>query len=200
MSESENVPDIISENVPDTIKWKAHWNIYKFPKETDHNRLIERSKALSDKGLSIDDVRKMGFDPYAIEQIPANISLKVARNTIMTYIAKTAVASRLWTSSLAYLFVGTHSTAASYTQSGLLGASGSRAKYKMDTGYPTVSSNTATWRSTFTSLTANFAWKEYSLRSTNTQTSGKALNRVSLSKGTKASGETWTLQLTITLT
>jgi hypothetical protein len=191
--------DSSDKTVSEGLGYKPMWTITKYKKETDPGKIAVRSKMLQ-AGLTVEDMRNVGFDPYAVEQVPHNISLKVGRAQVCTVLSKTAVASTRWSSGIAYLFVGTHSTAASYTQSGLLAAAGSRAKYKMDTGYPSVSSNTITWRSTFTTNTANFAWKEYSLRNSTTQTTGKALNRVASSKGTKVNGETWTLQLVITVT
>ena len=193
--------DSEDKNVSEGFSYKPLWTIFKFPKEENTEKLKLRSKLLQSPTLGIEDMRALGFDPYAVEQIPANTSLKLGRKQVCNLIAKASAYTK-WSSSIAYLFVGTHSSTESYSQSKLFATvgTGSCARYSMDSGYPTVSSNVITWRSTFTSLTANFAWKEYSLRNKNVQTTGIALNRLQSSKGTKVSGETWTLQLQITVT
>ncbi len=52
------------------------------------------------------------------------------------------------------------------------------------------------WRATFGSGDANEAWNEYAVD--NGAAAHKLLNRKVESKGTKVSGETWTLSLQIT--
>jgi len=54
------------------------------------------------------------------------------------------------------------------------------------------------FRSTYQSAEGNFAWNEFTVSNTNSDT-GKNMNRVVTSKGTKVSGEVWTLSLKITL-
>jgi hypothetical protein len=67
----------------------------------------------------------------------------------------------------------------------------------MDTNYPARTGQTAEWRATFGSGDANYAWEEYTVVNASSD-SGKNLNRKTASKGTKSSGETWTLSLQIT--
>jgi len=100
-----------------------------------------------------------------------------------------------WDASNARLGVGNSNTAADPSQTGLLGAN--KAFKGMDTGYPARSSQTAEWRATFGTSEANFAWEEYTVVNA-ADDSGKNLNRKVESKGTKVSGETWTLSLKIT--
>jgi hypothetical protein len=52
-------------------------------------------------------------------------------------------------------------------------------------------------RSVFGSADANYAWNEFSVR--NGATADKNMNRKVEAQGTKASGQTWTLDLQITL-
>lgn len=99
-----------------------------------------------------------------------------------------------WDNTNAYLGTGTSNTAAQATDVGLLGSPVYKA---MDSTYPQRSNQTAIWRSTFGTSDANQAWEEFTVSNTNSNT-GKNLNRKVESKGTKASGETWTLQLQIT--
>ena len=95
----------------------------------------------------------------------------------------------------AYLGVGESTTAAAAGQTDLQGASKT---YKaMEASYPSISGQTVTFRSVFGSDDANNAWQEFTVAN---GSSGAAdnLNRKVDDQGTKASGQTWTLDLAIT--
>lgn len=95
----------------------------------------------------------------------------------------------------AQLGVGDSSAAEAATQTGLQGTS---TLYKgMEAGYPQRSGQTVTFRSVFTGTEANHAWAEFSVR--NGATADVNMNRKVSDQGTKASGQTWTLDLQITL-
>jgi len=66
----------------------------------------------------------------------------------------------------------------------------------MDAGYPARVDQTSEWRSTYAGTDANFSWQEFTVD--NGATAALNLNRRIADKGTKASGETWTLSLKIT--
>jgi hypothetical protein len=53
------------------------------------------------------------------------------------------------------------------------------------------------FRSTWGTSDGNFAWEEYSASNASGGDTGININRKISSKGTKASGETWTLSLKI---
>ena len=101
-----------------------------------------------------------------------------------------------WDNANARLGVGDSNAAESATQTGLQAATNKTYK-AMDATYPQRSNQTAEWRATFGSSEANYAWEEYTVVNASSDT-GKNLNRKISSKGTKASGETWTLSLQIT--
>lgn len=95
----------------------------------------------------------------------------------------------------AYLGVGESTTAASASQTGLQGAS---LTYKaMESGYPSISSQTVTFRSVFGADDANNAWQEFTVVNASSD-SGDNLNRKVDDQGTKASGQSWTLDLELT--
>lgn len=96
----------------------------------------------------------------------------------------------------AYLGVGDGTTAFANTQTDLQGTN--KLRKPMDAGYPTLSGNQITFRATFGGADANFAWNEWGVF--NASTGGVMLNRKVESLGTKASGSTWVLTVTITLT
>ncbi len=92
--------------------------------------------------------------------------------------------------------VGNGTVAESATQAGLQGASTAFAG--MDSGYPTFGTNQkATFKGTFGSGEAEFAWEEFTVD--NGATPNKNLHRKVTSKGTKGSGETWVLTIELSL-
>jgi len=98
----------------------------------------------------------------------------------------------------AYLGVGDSSTAAADTQTGLQ-ASTNKLYKGMDTGYPVVggaSDKKVTFRSTFGSSDANFAWNEWSVANGSSD-SADNLNRKVESLGTKSEGSSWQLTVEI---
>lgn len=102
----------------------------------------------------------------------------------------------------AYLGVGDSSTAAAATQTDLQ-ASSNKLRKAMDSTYPQHTDGTSSgnasiiYRATFGSSDANFAWAEWALF--NASTSGRMLNRKAEANGTKASGTTWVLTVTLSL-
>jgi len=95
----------------------------------------------------------------------------------------------------ARLGVGDSTTAADATQTGLQAVT-NKTYIAMETSYPQRSSQTVTWRSVFTGTDANYSWQEFVV---DNGTAAEALNRKVSDQGTKASGQTWTLDLSITL-
>lgn len=96
----------------------------------------------------------------------------------------------------AYLGVGDSSTAAAAGQTDLQAAS-NKLRKAMDATYPSRSGQTLTFRATFGSSDANFAWEEWAIF--NASSSGTMLNRKVASMGTKASGATWVFTVTVTI-
>lgn len=96
----------------------------------------------------------------------------------------------------AYLGVGDSSTAFAATQTDLQ-ASSNKLRKAMDATYPTRSSGTLTFRSTFNTSEANFAWQEWGVF--NASTVGTMVGRKVESLGTKTSAQTWQLTSTITV-
>jgi hypothetical protein len=94
----------------------------------------------------------------------------------------------------AQIGVGDSNTAANATQTDLQAATNKTYK-GMDSGYPTSTSQKATFKASFGASDANYVWNEWVVKQA---TSGKCLNRKVESLGTKTGG-TWTLQVDITL-
>lgn len=102
----------------------------------------------------------------------------------------------------AYIGVGDSTTAAAATQTDLQAAS-NKLRKAMDSTYPTHTDGTTsgaasiTFRSTFGTADANFAWQEWAVF--NGSSGGRMLNRKVESLGTKASGATWVFSVTLSL-
>lgn len=97
----------------------------------------------------------------------------------------------------AYLGVGDSSAAENATYTDLQAAT-NKLRKAMNGGYPTYgSSQQAIWQSDFGSGDQNYAWEEFAVF--NASAAGTMLNRKVSAQGTKTTGQTWRLTLTITL-
>jgi len=178
------------EKTLDRVSWKAKWRIDKFKDPTN-----EIAKALQ-TGTSTDEAISLyGKAFICTEEFEANIALNEGLQELIDIICGLGTPTK-WDNSNARLGVGDSNTAESATQTGLQAATNKTFK-AMDTGYPQRSNQTAEWRATFGSADANYAWEEYTVVNAADDT-GDNLNRKTASKGTKSSGETWTLSLQIT--
>ena len=107
----------------------------------------------------------------------------------------TGAAETAYSNANAYLGVGESTTAASASQTGLQGAT---TTFKaMESGYPSISGQTVTFRSVFGGTDANNSWQEFTVVNAPTD-AGDNLNRKVDDQGTKAAGQSWTLDLEIT--
>lgn len=96
----------------------------------------------------------------------------------------------------AYIGVGDSSTANSVSFTDLQ-ASTNKVRQAMDSTYPSRSGQVMTWKATFASGSANFAWNETALF--NASSSGTMLCRTVTSFGTKTSAAAWSMTYTITV-
>jgi hypothetical protein len=105
----------------------------------------------------------------------------------------------------ARLGVGDSTTGFNASQTDLQ-ASSNKYYQGMDATYPSVSNQTISFKATITGSNANFAWNEFvtdacngsNATSTSRNGGGATFNRAVSSQGTKGSGSTWALTLTIT--
>lgn len=158
-------------DVREAFKHKTTWRIKKFANDLDW---------------------KNG-KPFSESKFDGNVLLNEGIDELCSLIATTG--GTLWNAANAYLGVGNGITAEAPTDTGLLGAS---KLYKaMDGTYPQIGSQKVTWRSTFTSGEANFAWEEFTVANSGSD-AGDNLNRKTSTEGTKTAGQTWELTLEIT--
>ena len=95
----------------------------------------------------------------------------------------------------AYIGVGDSATAFSAGQTDLVAAT-NKLRKAMDATYPQVATNVQTFRSTFATGDANWAWNEWGVF--NASSSGTMMNRKVESLGTKTSAQSWQITVTIT--
>lgn len=95
----------------------------------------------------------------------------------------------------AHLGVGDSTTAFAASQTDLQAAT-NKLRRAMDASYPQRSTNVVTFRATFGTSDANWAWQEWAIF--NGSSGGTMASRKVESLGTKTSASTW--QLTVTLT
>lgn len=172
--------------IKDRLHYKTTWRIRRWASEEDRkaNRTYTDEEALSLFGIAQDT------------RVDGNLLLNEGINELWSLVCGTGGVK--FDNSNAYLAVGDSSTAAAATQTGLQ-ASTNKLYKAMDTSYPTYgTSQKATWKATFGSSEANFAWAEMSVANGNSD-SADNLNRVVSAQGTKTSGQTWELTLEITL-
>lgn len=79
-----------------------------------------------------------------------------------------------------------------------LQAATNKLRKPMDATYPTRVTNVLTFRSTFATTDANFAWAEWG--TFNAGAAGTMLNRKVEALGTKTSAQSWQITATLTLT
>lgn len=132
-------------------------------------------------------------NPFEVVEWEGNLGLDAGIDEAWDLICSTG-SPDAYSNANAHLFVGTSTTAASSTQTGI--QAGGVAK-GMLSGYPTTASQDAVFKSSFASGEANISWQEFCLD--NSSNENKALLRKLSNQGTKTSGQIWTLQLTVTM-
>jgi len=137
-----------------------------------------------------DDVA--GREPDEVVEFEGNLLMNAGINVMLDLLI--GAAGTDFDNTNGYLGVGNSSTAAAATQTDLQGASKSRV---IIDALATISGQTLTFVSTFGSAVANFAWEEVGIF--NASSGGTMLSRRVSSLGTKASGATWVLTVTLTV-
>lgn len=108
----------------------------------------------------------------------------------------TGGAETAYSNANAYIGVGDSSTAFAASQTALQAASNKLYK-AMVASYPAISGQTVTFRASFGSSEGNFAWNEFTVANGNSDSADNLLRVVS-AQGTKASGQTWVVDINLT--
>jgi hypothetical protein len=163
----------------DIAKWICHYRLSKYHEDIEAYRGSE--SAFHD-----------GFKPYEVIEGEGNCLLNVGIDEMWDLIVGDS--ANHFNNASAQIGVGDSDTAASATQTDLQAATNKTYK-GMETGYPTSTSQKATFKASFGASDANYTWNEWVVKQ---GTSGKCLNRKVDALGTKSSG-TWTLEVSVTL-
>lgn len=157
-----------SVGIADFAKWQPQWTIEKY----DGNMKL-----------------------YETEEIEGNLLLNEGITSLLTLLI--GGSETPFNNANAYIGIGDGTTAASATQTGLVG---SNKTYKpMDSTFPKISAQTVTFRATFGPNDGNHAWKEFTIANGNSD-SAKNLNRkVETPNRVKVSPDTWVVQLQVTI-
>jgi hypothetical protein len=175
--------------IKEKVGFKTEWRIDKFKDPSD---LIAKTL---ESGIRIEEaIAEAGENFLGCEVFEGNLGLNEGLQELIDCVCGLGTPTK-WDESNARLGVGDGTASADATQTGLQGTN--KTFKAMDTGYPQRSAQTTEWRATFGSAEGNHAWEEYTVVNA-ADDSGKNLNRKVESKGTKVSGETWTLSLKIT--
>ena len=143
---------------------------------------------------------KAGIKPYEIDEeiFPwelQDVFLNQGINTIWTLVCGGSETS--FDSTNAHICIGDGTLAEDSTQTGPQGAN--YTYLPMDSGYPQYGSDQkAVFKATADGDTANHGWQEF-LVANGGDTTAKHINRKVSDKGTKPSGETWIVQVELSL-
>ena len=159
--------------------WLCHYKLSKYHQD------IEPYRGREDQFHQL-------FKPYQIIEGEGNCLLNSGIDEMWDLIV--GGSSNHFDNTNAQIGVGDSSTAADATQTDLQAATNKTYK-GMESGYPTSTSQKATFKSSFGDSEANYIWNEWVVKQS---TSAKCLNRKVENLGTKTSG-TWTLEVSITL-
>lgn len=154
-------------------KWKAHFKIERFANDAD----LKAGKS------------------YETSEFEKNILVNAGINAMLTLLA--GGGGTAFNNGNAHIGVGDSTTAAAAGQTDLQAAT-NKLRKAMNVSYPTYgTSQQIVFQSDFGSSEANFAWEEFAVF--NASSSGTMLNRKVSSQGTKTSGQTWRVTVTITI-
>jgi len=135
------------------------------------------------------------FKPHQVIEGEGNCLLNNGIDEIWDLVSgEVSGADHIYDNAAAQIGVGDSNTAADATQTDLQATTNKTYK-GMESGYPTSTSQKATFKASFGSSEANYAWEEWVVKQS---TSGICLNRKVESLGTKSTG-TWTLEVEISL-
>jgi hypothetical protein len=174
----------------DVVKGTSIAKLYKF---NDPDGLVER---LARIGIPVECLIEVFRDRFIeVRESRGNVFLNEGINYI--WMALNGQSITPFNNANSYIGVGDGSAAADPSQTGL---QGTNKLYKpMDSGYPTISGTSMIFQATFGADEANWTWNEW------TVANGSSDNAINLNRkvenlGTKSSGATWILQVSVKIT
>jgi len=180
MKNQETAKAIESESIDKSLgssdrgQWMSVWTLEKF--HTPNGESIEN------------------LQPYEVDVTKGNILVNAGIQLLEDLLM--GAGGNAFNNANSYLGVGDSSAAAGATQTDLQAAT-NKVRKAMEATFPSKSAQTMTFKSIFASGDGNWEWLEWGIF--NASTAGTMLNRKVVSKGTKESGDTWTLTVTVTI-
>lgn len=129
--------------------------------------------------------------PYDVSRVDGNLLLNAGITLLLNLLA--GAGGTAFNNANSRVGVGDSTAAEAATQTDLQAVT-NRLFRGMAATYPIVSAQTITFRSVFAGADANYAWQEFAVDNGTTK-----LNRKLSNQGTKIAGQTWTIDLSITL-
>lgn len=157
-----------SVGISEHAKWQPKWEIEKY-----------------DKNMNL----------YDVDEFDGNLLLSEGVTELLKLLIGGSATA--FSNANAHIGVGNGTTAASATQTGLVGASKSYAP--MDATFPQVSENTVTFRATFGPEQGNHAWREFTVANGDSDTAKNLNRKVESALRAKVSPDTWIVQLQVTI-
>ena len=161
--------------------------------EVKKDGLMHKTKWIISKFKSDDDFKKN--KPFERVEIDGNLFLNEGIGEIWDLACGLSTPTA-FNNANARIGVGDGTVAEDAAQTGLQGTN--KAFVGMEAGYPQRSGNTVTFRSVFDGDTGNFSWQEFTIVNGADDTAVN-MNRKVSNQGTKASGQTWTIDLQVSL-
>lgn len=176
-------------NVHQKMFYKTEWDIDKW----DFGDKAKEAEADMALGLSKEAlIEKYGAESYlGKSHLDGNLLLNAGINVLTNLLA--GGGGTAFNNANARVGVGDSTTAEAASQTGLQAAT-NKTYQAMDASYPTYgTSQQIVFRATFGTSAANYAWQEFTVDNGTT-----SLNRKVSAQGTKTSGQTWQVTITIT--
>lgn len=174
-------------SVAERPKWSIRWKLEK--RREDLAEWRERYGAEDGERRFFEET-----EPYETQEIDGNLLVNAGIQLMLDLLI--GAGGTVYSNANARIGVGDSTTAAAATQTDLQAAT-NKLRKAMDATFPSRAAQTLTFKSSFTSTEANWAWQEWAIFNGTTANVGM-LNRKVESLGTKTTG-TWTLQADITL-
>lgn len=184
----------------DSLRWRPVALVEKW--DADQLAFVQRRTGIL---APTGDVLAAHVAPYEVVEAVGNLLTTAGLNRLTSLMI--GAGGQAATATAARLGVGNSTTAAAVGQTDLQAAAGAaNRQFKvMDATYPQQSNGVLTFKSTFASGEANFAWQEWCVDvGTPTVADGTTVNALMLNRkveslGTKTSAGTWALTATITI-
>lgn len=165
----------------DVMSWQAHAHVDKWHDTADF---------------------EAGLEPDETIDAPGNLLTTVGIARLGDLLI--GAGGQAYTNAVTRLGVGTSATAATIADTDLNGVvTTNRYWMSMDATYPSRAASVITFKATYGTAVANFAWAEWGIDPGTTAGTGAVvaplLNHKVTSLGTKASGATWVFTVTITI-